>query len=109
MLTGNLRESCGKIYMKKLNKQKYRKLASLKFLYEISDSGELRNIKSKKILKSFDSDGYRRVDISIGGIHHKYFIHRLVAEAWLQPPLEDGMEIDHIDKNRSNNSYLNLH
>ena len=39
--------------------KKYRKIPSLKFLYEISSTGVIRNVKSKKILiPIIDKDGY---------------------------------------------------
>ena len=34
-----------------VGRQKYRKLASTKFMYEITEDGIVRNIKSKKVLK----------------------------------------------------------
>ena len=34
-------------------KIKYRKIPSLKFLYEISKDGKIRNVKSKNILRIF--------------------------------------------------------
>ena len=42
--------------------KKYRKLKSLKFLYEITNDGTIRNVKSKKILRPYtDKDGYLKM------------------------------------------------
>lgn len=53
------------------------------------------------------SDGYMRVNTSLG----LKLVHRLVAEAWLQPSLADllTLDVDHKDNNKQNNQYTNLH
>lgn len=86
-----------------------RKIKSLSFLYEISGDGRiLRNVKSKKILKQRrSSNGYWLVTVSVRGIKTDRTVHSLVAECWLGPKPE-GLEIDHIDRNKSNNHYSNL-
>ena len=88
----------------------YRKLKSLKFLYEINSKGELRNIKSKKIVKGYvERNGYVRVRIEnkcLGGVI-RTSIHQLVAEAFIPNP-ENKPEINHIDRNRANNDVSNL-
>ena len=89
---------------------KYRKLKSLKFLYEIDSTGELRNVKSKKVVKGYvEKNGYVRVRIEnkcLGGVV-RTTIHRLVAEAFIPNP-ENKPEVNHIDSNRSNNDVSNL-
>lgn len=88
----------------------FRKLKSLKFLYEINESGVLRNVKSKKIVTGYiERNGYRRVRIEnkcLGGVV-RTSIHQLVAEAFIPNP-ENKPEINHIDSNRSNNNVSNL-
>lgn len=95
----------------------FRKIKSLKFLYEINSNGTIiRNVKSKKQLKihldfHHSKAGYYKVFICIGGrknrkVYHRT-IHSLVAECWLGDKPE-GLEIDHIDRNSHNNDYRNL-
>ena len=49
--------------------------------------------------------GYRRVNIN--GQH--YFVHRLVAVAFLGPPPdEDRWQVNHLDRDRANNRVSNL-
>lgn len=63
-------------------KIKYRKIPSLKFLYEISKDGKIRNVKSKKFLKQrVNSKGYVEVSVKAFNVRP---IHRLVAEAWVK-------------------------
>lgn len=88
----------------------YRKLKSLKFLYEINSKGELRNIKSKKIVKGYiEKNGYVRVRIENKclGCVVRTTIHRLVAEAFIPNP-DNKSEVNHIDSNRANNDVSNL-
>lgn len=95
----------------------FRKIPSLKYLYEISEDGRyVRNVKSKKYLTvKLDTHhseiGYYMVWFcrKIDG-KQKVFrrsIHSLVAECW-HGTKPDGMEIDHIDRNPHNNHYSNL-
>lgn len=58
-----------------------------------------------KIKPTKTKDGYMQVSCPAygGGIH----VHTLVAHSWIGPKPE-GMEIDHIDKNKENNYFENL-
>lgn len=96
----------------------FRKVPSLKFLYEINQDGVLRNVKSKKETK-FDicNVGYYRCTIhnkSIADSPKHFFRHRLVAECWCKIPEHLKMvsmkelQVNHIDGDKLNNNYLNL-
>lgn len=90
--------------------KEFRKLKSLKFLYEINREGVLRNVKSKKVIRGYrESNGYTRVKLeskSLGGIV-RTSIHQLVAEAFVQNPL--GLpEVNHKNSDRSDNRAENL-
>ena len=88
----------------------FRKLKSLKYLYEINEFGVLRNVKSKKLVYGTkEKNGYQRVRIEnkcLGGVI-RTSIHQLVAEAFIPNP--NGLtEINHIDTNKQNNHVSNL-
>lgn len=91
----------------------FRKIKSLKFLYEINENGTiLRNVKSKKQIKiKLDTHhskvGYYAAWICRDKKVQRLMIHKLVAECWLGDK-PDGMEIDHIDRNAHNNHFSNL-
>lgn len=87
---------------------KFRKLASLQFMYEISEDGTLRNVKSKKIKEPYlGKNGYLAFSISNKGKTLHPTVHSLVAEAWIGSRPE-GFVIDHIDRCRTNNNASNL-
>lgn len=95
--------------------KEFRKLKSLKFLYEINKDGVLRNVKSKKIkVPYYDKNGYLRYSFqqksllegeNISTMHKMQ--HRLLAEAFI-PNEENKPTVDHIDRNPRNNKLENL-
>ena len=96
----------------------FRKIKSLKYLYEINENGTIfRNVKSKKQLKikldmHHSKTGYYVTFVHLGGRQPdskivRVMIHRAVAECWLGP-CPEGYEVDHIDRNTHNNHYSNL-
>ncbi|MBQ6005892.1 MAG: HNH endonuclease [Selenomonadaceae bacterium] len=91
----------------------FRKIPSLKFLYEVSEDGRIfRNVKSKKQNKIIidyhhSPAGYCFTFICRKGKVQRIPIARVVAECWLGAKPE-GYEIDHIDRNSLNNHWTNL-
>lgn len=96
----------------------FRKIKSLKFLYEVNENGTIiRNVKSKKQLKikldfHHSEKGYYTTFVHIGGRSEnsriiRVPIHKVVAECWLGD-CPTGYEVDHIDRNTHNNHYSNL-
>lgn len=91
------------------SKRYFRKIPSLKFLYEISNDGRvLRNIKSKKVHRQFlAKNGYYVVNVKVGKDWKVQTVHSLVAECWLGPRPE-GYVVDHINRDRTDNYHGNL-
>jgi hypothetical protein len=76
--------------------------------YEVSNCGEIRSIRNRKVLKpSVNQYGYQLVSLWDGKKRHTSYVHRLVAELYA----EDAnlkLEVNHLDKNRWNNNIENL-
>lgn len=78
-------------------------------LYKINCDGEVYSCHYKKIMKHLvKSDGYLYVDLKDGERRrHKCYIHRLLAKQYLPNP-DNLAEVDHKDRNKTNNSLENL-
>ena len=80
-------------------------------LYEVSNLGKIktlsryiRNRKMPEKIKKLDKSkyGYLRVELSNNRIRRKYFVHRLVAEAFISN--KNNLPcINHKDENKNNN------
>lgn len=78
------------------------------FRYEVSNTGKVRNIETKRILKqSLDSKGYKTVTLSRGGYGFQKRVNILVAEAFLGGPYPD-LDVYHKDGDKTNNNVDNL-
>lgn len=92
-------------------------------IYEISDLGNVRRLDgvikagirynpivkhSGKLLKpGIKANGYYAVSLSYKGKVTEYFIHRLVAEVFLENP-NNYKVVNHLDGNKLNNQVTNL-
>jgi len=76
-------------------------------LYEVSNIGNIRNKKTRRILKQAFNGYYYFVNLSKNGVYKATLIHRLVALAFI-PNLENKPCVDHIEKPTSNNTVSNL-
>ena len=90
-------------------------------IYEVSSFGRVRSVARKvvrgnpsyeftlspRIIKAHNHKGYLMVSFGNGKVKRNFFVHRLVAEAFL-PDYFDGAQINHKDENRSNNHVDNL-
>lgn len=76
--------------------------------YLIARDGKVFSVKNKKFLHQADNGhGYKSVCVCISGKPKKYYVHRLVAEAFVKNP-NQYPEVNHIDENRANNNADNL-
>lgn len=81
--------------------------------YEVSDKGNIKSVnyrgtgKSAIRKQSISKNGYMRVILSDNGKNKTYFVHRLVAAAFIPNP-DNKPCIDHIDGDRANNHADNL-
>ena len=74
-------------------------------LYEIDTLGNVFN--SRGVMKPHKKNGYLAINLSNGGVQKHFYIHRLVAEAFI-PNYLNLPEVNHIDANKQNNCVENL-
>lgn len=78
-------------------------------LYQVSNLGRVKSLPRKNVTKEKilnggnNGDGYIKVSLS----NKLYYVHRLVAEAFI-PKIEGKNFVNHIDENKSNNNVNNL-
>ena len=76
--------------------------------YKVSNFGNVKSITTQLIMKGTKrSNGYFNVSLTNNEDKSNKTIHRLVANAFIDNPLEKK-NVDHIDHNRLNNHVSNL-
>lgn len=78
--------------------------------YEISNYGNIRVKKTKKILKPFISNsGYYRVGLTLNNNKRKNFsIHVLTAYMFCEKMSVDQVQVNHLDGDKFHNYYKNI-
>lgn len=86
----------------------YKNILGFEGIYEISNYGNVKNIIKNKVLKPRKhTNGYLRICLCKNSISKDFYIHRLVALNFIDNDLHKN-EVNHIDGNKENNSYINL-
>ena len=76
--------------------------------YEVSNLGKVRNITTGKNLNGWiEKKGYMRVGLYNNGKKTNKYIHRLVAEAFIENP-NNSEQVDHINGIKTDNKVENL-
>ena len=74
----------------------------------MSNLGRVKSLRRNIILKSkIERNGYERVILSTNNIRKGYYIHRLVANAFIPNP-DNLSQVNHKDENKANNCISNL-
>ena len=97
--------------------EEWKEIKGNREIYEISSFGNVRTkdrigargyyCKGHDIKQSVNSNGYLRVALNIDGQSKYYFVHRLVAENFLNKVSGKNF-VNHIDGNKKNNKIDNL-
>jgi hypothetical protein len=85
-----------------------RDISNYEGLYAVTSCGKVWSYRRKKFLSpSYDQGGYLMVNLSVGGKVKTYYVHRLVAEAYIPNP-EGKPQVDHLDEVKEHNNIQNL-
>jgi len=104
-----------------MEKEQWKPICNYENYYEVSNLGNIRSVdryvksksNSRVLLKGkpmkyvVSIHGYKRITLCKDGKHKQFFIHRLVALAFLKNSYNKPM-INHIDGNKLNNELSNL-
>ena len=95
----------------------WRPIEGYEGLYEVSNLGRVRSLdrydsrnqfrKGRIMKQNNDGRDYMSIQLCLNGKLKKYFVHRLVAEAFLPNP-DNLPQVNHKDEDKSNNRVDNL-
>jgi hypothetical protein len=96
--------------LRKLVDEEWKEIPQSSGIYYISNYGRVKSFKYDKvngqILKPYLLKGY--FSVGIKNVPCSKYIHRLVAENWLEKPTLQHTHVIHIDGNKKNNYFKNL-
>jgi hypothetical protein len=77
--------------------------------YFVSNLGRVKSVHGKepKILSQFITGGYLGVNLTVKGVMYKYYVHRLVANAFCRKRY-NKIQVDHVNSRRFDNRAVNL-
>ena len=76
--------------------------------YEVSEMGEVRNMKTGRILKAGLVNGYSYICLLKDKQKNMFRVHRLVALTFLENP-NNYLDVDHKNNIKTDNRLINLH
>lgn len=95
-----------------MDKETFKDIPGWEGRYQASNLGNIRKVKfgktgKERVLKPTTWKRYKKVAFTKDGQRKYYWVQRLVWEAF-NGPIPEGMVINHIDENPSNNNLTNL-
>ena len=87
--------------------EKWKDIAGYNGKYQVSNYGSVRDSKRVLFKPYPNSCGYLRVGLRKDSVLHKEFVHRLVAEAFIDNPY-DLPVVNHKNENKEDNRQSNL-
>lgn len=101
----------------KIEQEIFKDISGYEGLYQISNKGTVKSISFRnnqttfyreKIMNPFDNGrGYLVITLNRCGKKKNFYIHRLVAEAFIQHGIDENV-VNHKDHNTHNNDVANL-
>ena len=94
-----------------LANERWRDVAGYDGMYQVSDLGRVRSRKSgewRVMSARKRRDGYLSVDLYRNGKQKSVYVHRLVAQAFIENDDESKTDINHINECKSDNRLWNL-
>lgn len=79
--------------------------------YFVSNQGRVFNSQTGRFVGTKRDTGYMHVTLSFNGFHKTRTVHSIVAEAFCDKPwcpAEDKLEVDHINRDKTDNRAENL-
>lgn len=88
-------------------KEIWKDIVGFEIHYEVSNLGNIRRKKSKRLRRIDYATIYPTILLSVEGKHKTFRVHRIVANAFL--PKEDGKtHVNHINGDKQDNRFENL-
>jgi len=98
--------------LKKIEDEVWRAVPESSDRYQVSNYGRVKsfayNKKDGQIMKFGETKGFKSVQLNFNNIHHRYYVHKLVAEVWIPCPSDKHEIVTHLDRNLKNNHVSNL-
>lgn len=102
--------------------EKWKDIPGYEGYYQASNIGRIRSIprvvkqrenswivlKSKILKPALHKNGYYFVMLSMKGVVKQFRVHMLVAMAWLNHCIDDGLVVNHINGDKQDNCCCNL-
>lgn len=78
--------------------------------YEVYEDGRIYSYKTKRFLKPQTTKfGYQQVELYDNeGKRKLYYLHRVVYEAVSGEPIQEGLDVNHINEIKTDNRFCNL-
>ncbi len=96
---------------KELAQEQWRDVEGYDGMYQVSDLGRVRSLKFGKVRvlrPGKNGDGYLQVGLCQDGKQKNVYVHRLVAQAFIENDDETKIYINHRDECKQNNKVSNL-
>lgn len=87
--------------------EEWRPVVGYEGLYEVSNMGRIRNSSGRMRVFVKHRLGYRQVNLSKNNKIRPFYVHRLVVSHFVGP-IKDGLEVNHINGDKSDNCVSNL-